>query len=101
MLPAESSGLPGGLKADHFIPLYLAFLPAGFTMPPQSLRERWALTLSRYQAPPFHPYLASSISQGGIFSVALSLGSLPLCVTERCILWSSDFPLQKSDKTYE
>ena len=47
MLPPESSGLPGGLKADHFIPLYLAFLPAGFTMPLQSLRERWALTLIR------------------------------------------------------
>jgi len=47
MLPSESSGLPGGLKADHFIPLYLAFLPAGFTVPLQSLRERWALTLSR------------------------------------------------------
>ncbi len=29
MLPSESSGLPGGLKADHFIPLYLAFLPVG------------------------------------------------------------------------
>ncbi|KHE92740.1 hypothetical protein S225a_16750 [Candidatus Brocadiaceae bacterium S225] len=100
MLPSESSGLPGGLKADHFIPLYLAFLPVGFTMPLQSLRERWALTLSRYQAPPFHPYLVNSVSQGGIFSVALSLGSLPLCVTEHCILWSSDFPLQGLDGLY-
>ncbi len=57
MLPAESSDLPGSLKADHLILLYLAFLPVGFTMPLQSLAERWALTLSHYNAaPPFHPY---------------------------------------------
>lgn len=48
LLPIRSNGLPGGCnEADHFIPLYLAFLPVGFAMPLMSPCERWALTLSR------------------------------------------------------
>ena len=91
LLPARSNGLPeGSSEAEHFIPLYLAFLPAGFAMPPMSPSERWALTLSRETTPPFHPYPTKKWD--GIFSVALSFPSPGLRVTERCILWSSDFP---------
>ena len=32
------------------------------------------------------------IRRGGIFSVALSVGSLPLAVNQHPALWSSDFP---------
>jgi len=42
---------------------------------------------------PFHPYLPSPISgAGGIFSVALSVGSRPPGVTWHPALWSPDFP---------
>ena len=53
-------------------------------MRPLLPRNRWALT------PPFHPY--SAIRRNGIFSVALSVGSLLPHVMRRLALWSSDFP---------
>ncbi len=103
MLPSRSIGLPGGLKSGPLMPLYLAFLPVGFTMPPRSLGKRWALTLIRLRRTHLFtltPLLAFAAcrygarkQRGGIFSVALSLGSLPLRVTEHRVLWSSDFPL--------
>jgi hypothetical protein len=43
----------------------------------------WALT------PPFHP---CSPEVSGLLSVALSVGSRPLGVTQRTALWSPDFP---------
>lgn len=90
LLPDASNGLPeGNNEADHFIPSYLAFLRVGFTMPALSPGLRWALT------PPFHPCLIVRLKQaiiGGIFSVALSLESLPVPVRDHPVLWSSDFP---------
>ena len=54
---AGSSGVP-----------YLALHPMGFSVPPGSRRERWALT------PPFHPYhVTCEHAPGGLFSVALSV----------------------------
>jgi hypothetical protein len=47
---------------------YSVLLPVGFTVPPLLPGARWALT------PPFHPYL---LKEGGLLSVALSLGSPP------------------------
>ena len=44
--PAEKSGVGAGRSA---VP-YLALHPMGFSVPPRSRLERWALT------PPFHPY---------------------------------------------
>ena len=108
-LPSSSNGLPRGVsEADRFIPPYLAFLPVGFAMPPMSPPGRWALTLSRCPGrlsgattPPFHPYPVRR--RDGIFSVALSFPSPGLCVTEHCVLWSSDFPpvssVFRTDKT--
>src|SRR2546426_4767976 len=60
-------------------------------------RDRWcALTA------PFHPcpLRAGSIQTrrrpaGGLLSVALSVGSRPLGVTQHLALWSSDFPRSK------
>jgi hypothetical protein len=46
---------------------YLVLLRAGFSLPPQSLAARCALTA------PFHPYL--HLREGGFFSVALSVGN--------------------------
>ena len=43
---------------------------------------------------PFHPYLPSRTKTGGIFSVALSMGSRPPGVTWRPVRRSPDFPLQ-------
>ena len=42
---------------------------------------------------PFHPYLLTNKSEaGGIFSVALSVGSRPPGITWHPALWSPDFP---------
>jgi hypothetical protein len=55
---------------------YLALLPVGFALPPESPPARCALTA------PFHPYRKTALrpSPGGIFSVALSVGLLRLDV---------------------
>ena len=82
------------LGASRSAVSYLALLPMGFAMPPRLLAERWSLT------PPFHPYPALSEAlnpaagrdrrwfpafvpggalqkeRGGMFSVALSVGTL-------------------------
>ena len=55
-------------EAGRFVVPYLALLPMGFSMPRRLLDGRWALT------PPFHPYLRDRSRDGGLFSVALSVG---------------------------
>ena len=62
---------------------YLSLLAVGFALPSMSPSTRCALTA------PFHPY---SPKASGIFSVALSLGSPRVGVTNHCALSSSDFP---------
>ena len=55
---------------------YLVLLPVGFAVPLPLPVARWALT------PPFHPcLLAGEAGTGGLFSVALSLGSPPPAVS--------------------
>jgi len=66
---------------------YLVLLQAGFTLPPLLPAARCALTA------PFHPYRAPLVTRGGIFSVALSVGSRLPGVTWRLALRSPDFPL--------
>ena len=91
--PATSRGQPGwrGGKAPGGAPLrapsghpYSALLPVGFAVPPPLPGARWALT------PPFHPYPRGgkanlSTRRGGLFSVALSLGSPPPAVSRHRI----------------
>src|SRR5690606_1000101 len=62
---------------------YLALLRVGFALPRLLPGARCALTA------PFHPYRTEP---GGIFSVALSVGSRPPGVTWHSALWSPDFP---------
>ena len=61
--------------------------------------SRWGLPCRRVLPParcaltaPFHPYLR----RGGIFSVALSVGSRPPGITWHPALWSPDFPPRSS-----
>jgi hypothetical protein len=58
---------------------YAVLLPAGFTMPRPLPAARCALTA------PFHPYRRTGRTRviGGLFSVALSLGSRPPAVNRR------------------
>lgn len=67
---------PTRRRAGGFPPRrsYSVLLPVGFALPPPLLEARWALT------PPFHPYPRAE-AEGGLFSVALSLGSPPPGVT--------------------
>jgi len=58
---------------------YSVLLLVGFTMPSLLPEPRCALTA------PFHPYLKSRSSRGGILSVALSLGLPPPGVTRHHI----------------
>ena len=112
-----SSSLPEGgiaallraprIRAGPALPSYLALLHAGFSVPPASLPERWALT------PPFHPCQMRQTERGepevfpracrrgacrtgGLFSVALSVAGCsaprlramprpaPWCYQARC-----------------
>ena len=57
---------------------YSVLLLAGLAMRPLSPAARWALT------PPFHPCLLRG--EGGLLSVALSLGSPPVGVTHRHVV---------------
>jgi hypothetical protein len=74
------TGRPSSLAGALF---YLTLLRVGFAMPPLLPATRCALTA------PFHPYLDE---RGGIFSVALSVGSPLPRVMRHTALWSSDFP---------
>jgi len=65
---------------------YLALLPAGFALPSPLPSTRCALTA------PFQPCRRACARLGGMFSVALSVGSRPPGVTWRRTLWSPDFP---------
>ena len=69
---------------------YLVLLRVGFTLPPTLPSTRCALTA------PFHPYLDIGYPiQGGLFSVALSVGSRPPGITWHPALGSPDFPLPR------
>jgi hypothetical protein len=74
------TGRPSSLAGTLF---YLTLLRVGFALPPLLPATRCALTA------PFHPYPAM---RGGVFSVALSVGSPLPRVTRHTALWSSDFP---------
>ena len=69
-------------------PPYSVLLRVGFSLPAMSPRRRCALTA------PFHPCHPPGFPGefGGVFSVALSLGSPPLAVNQHAALWSPDFP---------
>ncbi len=77
----------GSNEAGRLLPFYLVLLRMGFTKLPSSP----AALVSSYLT--FSP-LPSAIARGfgGVFSVALSLESLPLGVTQHPAPWSSDFP---------
>jgi len=76
---------------------YLVLLQAGFALPFLLPKTRCALTA------PFHPYQTNQVLQpdlsGGIFSVALSVGSHLPDVIWRFTLWSPDFPLSMFSQT--
>ena len=69
-------------------PPYSVLLRVGFSLPAVSPRRRCALTA------PFHPCHPRGFPRefGGVFSVALSLGSPSLAVNQHAALWSPDFP---------
>ena len=77
-LPAASSNLPERQDLDTDPEAcashrsYSVLLPVGFAVPPALPPARCALTA------PFHPYRGNyATRRGGLFSVALSLGSRP------------------------
>jgi len=88
LLPAASSSQPvppfreekgrAALEAEPIWPCTGRGLPSPSGHPD----GWWALT------PPFHPYPF----RGGLFSVALSLGSPPVAVSDLPALWCPDFP---------
>ena len=96
--PHTSSNLPRNSagRASHSAEwpfLYLVLLRVGFTLPLPLPEARCALTA------PFHPYRYPHGYLGGIFSVALSVGSRPPGVTWHPALWSPDFPPLRLSET--
>ena len=75
-------------------PLYLVLLRMGFTKLPMSPSElvRSYRTVSPLPGNLRRAARRSPRSPGGLFSVALSLGSPPLDVIQHPALWSPDFP---------
>ena len=83
--PTRKHALAARCGLRRMLP-YLALLPAGFALPSPLPSTRCALTA------PFQPCRHACARLGGIFSVALSVGSRPPGVTWRRALWSPDFP---------
>jgi hypothetical protein len=85
--PSGSSNLPGSNAGRANAPLF-GLAPSGVCLATRRCpRARCALTA------PFHPYHAClATSFGGLFSVALSVGSRRPGVTWHSALWSPDFP---------
>ena len=89
MSPYASSDLPGNWCGPHFT--------ACAARSPIWSCSGWGLPCHRFSparcalTAPFHPYPA--LPRGGIFSVALSVGSRPPGVTWHPVLRSPDFPL--------
>ena len=80
---------PGVLaERDTLLPLYSVLLQVGFTEPAPSPGP---LVRSYRTVSPL-PATRLRASAGGLLSVALSVGSRPLGVTQHPALWSSDFP---------
>jgi hypothetical protein len=73
---------------------YSVLLPVGFTVPSLLPRTRCALTA------PFHPCPSppSPVAKGGLFSVALSLGSPPPEVIRHRISMEPGLSSQRADK---
>jgi hypothetical protein len=83
--PTRKHALAARCGLRRMLP-YLALLPAGFALPSPLPSTRCALTA------PFQPCRRACARLGGVFSVALSVGSRPPGVTWRRTLWSPDFP---------
>jgi len=85
MLPPGSCDQPGDRTGHPVVPLF-GLAPDGVCPAGRSPDRWWALTS------PFHPYPHRRSRYGRYVSVALSVGSPPLGVTQHPARWSSDFP---------
>ena len=85
--PAASSNLPES-TAGHGIAFLFGLAPGGVYHAAACYHLRGALLPHHFTLTSFTP----KRSGGGIFSVALSVGSRPPGVTWRPALWSPDFP---------
>lgn len=85
---SASNDLPGSGAGRRLVLPYSIFLQVGFTLPALSPGPRCALTA------PFHPCRPhpEGSGVGGLFSVALSLASRPVAVSNHPDPWSPDFP---------
>ena len=63
-----------------------------FGLAPDGVCQAPPVTRGTGELLPRHFTLTAGWSRGGIFSVALSLGSPPVAVSDHPALWSSDFP---------
>src|SRR3954471_17130866 len=89
-LLAGSSALPAGSDGPSSNACCLGLLQVGFNEPPQSPE---ALVVSYTTVSPLPPRPRCGCD-GGLFSVALSRGSLRVAVGHHLALWSPDVPRQ-------
>ena len=84
--PRASSDLPGSLARRATSSPLFGLAPGGVYRAEGVAPSAGALLPHRFTL------TADLAARGGLLSVALSLGSLPLGVTQHPALWSSDFP---------
>ncbi len=88
--PEASGGQPVYISSEKHLLPYLVFLQVGFTVPQDVATLRGSLLHYLFTLACFPNNLENI---GGLFSVALSVASRHLGVTQHSTLWSSDFPL--------
>ncbi len=94
-LLTRSSALPAGSGEPPSNACCLSLLQVGFAEPPQS---PGTLVVSYTTVSPSPRASSEDETHGGLFSVALSRGSLRVAVSHHLALWSPDVPRQHTPR---
>ena len=92
LLPDASCNLPENIKAGRLLKKQLFFRVLLFGLAPSGVYQAISVTRNTGELLPHLFTLTFRHAKGGIFSVALSLRSPSVAVSDHSALWSPDFP---------